>query len=155
MRGKSAQKRKTSIQSWNKSEAGLSVQFVSCLRSPRICLCALASCLCVAELLQPETVTQTVGDICELPADKTIICSASPWLSASGRVWCLPFGKLIRVRRPSRDTTGRFCLFSTQLYTQKAFSFLNSLQRAAGKVSAADLQRTCGGGLLRGHERPL
>lgn len=40
----------------------------------------------------------------QIPADKTIICSASPWFRASGCVWCLPLVKLIRERLQIRDS---------------------------------------------------
>ncbi len=59
---------------------------LSCVRAPLISVLLPAACVCWA----PPAGHSRSQRYLRIPADKTIICSASPWFRASGCVWCLP-----------------------------------------------------------------
>lgn len=61
---------------------------LSCVRAHLISVTVLSPAVCAC--WAPPASHSNGQRYLRIPADKTIICSASPWFRASGCVWCLP-----------------------------------------------------------------
>lgn len=128
-----------------------------------LCVSSAHIWLCSHQLLLPGELLQLVSHsqrYPQIPADKTIICSTSPWFRSSGRVWCLPLVSWLKkdgwLQIPEAPYV--FLPYHPAKGPDRSLLLHKSLLQVESKVSTkcqALHQHTCGGGLLARCERPL
>lgn len=84
---------------------------LSCLWAPCISATALWPAACA--LWAPPANHSHCQRYLWIPADKTIICSASPWFRASGCVWCLPLVSWLEKDGRLKIPRAPLCLLSS------------------------------------------